>query len=615
MFKKLAFGALLLLICFIALNIQNTYGQENLVKVKSEAIELSVDNIYIPCEDPSNAICTPYPEKQTHPDPANPDHELGLTSSGLPPDTLIYIAGCINTTTGVRCTTGLSELDTLLNSMVGGDSMNPDPSHHFKVLNNPVKTDANGDLTVIVRSFTQQITTHFFNGYLIESQNLGPTTTANQPSVVPEEAIHLQNFTKSTPVPKPIRVRPKKPINKFTDQDPKGRLFDIKSLEPVSGVEASLLNSFKNLFSYKSIINPQIVQANGEFNFWVPNGIYYLSFGKIPPTHSWPIEMTNVHPNYSLAYYCDNEVKNDENGSVPLYYDQFSIIEYNKLVHCDVPLDPGTNAPIRSMVKTIDYGLSKSTSDNSLNYTGKVTHPFTKVQLVGETSSRVVAEIEADKLGYWKISLPQAIYPLTTDGLPDKVLLKYTKKDLTGKQIFKPVEGISFEPILSYIEGYSYDKNNQILSNAKVGVKQKNSDNVVFLSKSDKNGYFRIGSQYLPSFPYDLVFSGNSADNIVVSTSEFVNSNKDFLVTEKLNLVNTQNRDINLTTASTSSFRNLKTGQDQFPADEVVKNKPEDKQTKSSLSLFFGLILILIVGGLVVFKLVKAKNSSPPVSL
>ena len=606
-----------LVLMFVALFFLNSSlikaQESNTVMVKSEAIELDVASIYIPCEDPLDPNCEPYPENTVHPDPANPDHELGLSNQGFPPNTDVYLVGCINTGSGIHCTTGSQELDEMLNNLPGGDTMIPDPSYQFKALTNPVKTDENGNLSVIVRSFTPQVTSHIFNAYLVYEENTSPTSVAITPLVTPEEALHLQTFTQVTPTEIPIRVRPNQVIRRHLDWDPKGRLFDIKSLEPVTGIEVTLLDNFRNLFSYKSIINPQLVQANGEFNFWVPNGIYYLQFAKLPETHLWPVDMKNVHPNYSLAYYCDPEVKDSENLAVPLYYNQFSIIEFNKLVHCDVPIDPGTNTPWRSPVRTIDYGLTRGTLDGSFTYSGKVTHPFTKVQLVAQSTDKIVKEVEADKLGFWRTTLLASSYPLTNEGIADSIVLRYIKKDLTGSQAFESIGGLTLEPLLSYVEGYAYDQGGNIIANAKVGIKQKNSDKVIYLTTADDKGYFRIGTQYLPSLPYDLVFSNSDNNlNVMITSSQFLKANTKYLQDKQLNLISANNREVPLATVSISSFRAIKGGQPQ------VGQEAESQQaaiTKSANPFSLILITILLIASMIgILFLVLKKKPSLPIS-
>ena len=610
MLKRFWFGVFFLLVLVFWYSGSSQAQTPNLVKIKSEAIELNVDAILMPCENPADSLCAEFPVGGTHPDPNNHNHEFLISNGGFLPNTDIYIVGCINTPRGTKCTTGESNLDTLLNSLPGGDIMNKDRLYEFKAVANPVRSDNSGEISVIVRSYTERITTHMFNAYYIDEQDLSVTTTSTKAFVTPREALHLETFSQSTPTPRPVTGRPRVVIRRGVDQDPKGRSFDIKSLEPISGVEVTLLDNFKKLFEYKSINNPQTVKEDGEFSFWVPNGIYFLNLAQLPASHTWPVALDRVHPNYGIAYFCDPDVKNDKNEPVSLYYEQFSIIEYNKLVHCDVPLDPGNNTPYRSEVKTIDYGLSRSSQDSTLYYTGKVSHPFTKVELVGAESGELASSTEADKFGFWKLSLPGSSYPLTTGGIPDKIILKYTKKDLTGVAEFSPVNGVTFEPLLRYIEGYAFNAAGQVIPFAKVGIRQVDTDTVAYLTTADAKGFFRLGTQYLPSFPYDLVFTNpETNESIVVTSWEFVKDNKDYLVSEGLNLVKDENRQPAMVTASIASLSSLnprsRTGEKISPPPGQV---PAVSGNPAFFTLLFLSILVLAIAVLFFFKLFKREN-------
>jgi len=544
MHKKLLSISLAILINLILFSFP-IFAQET-TDTKSEAIELNIDAIYQPCEDPADSLCVTYPTNvANHPDPVHIDHEFGLSAEELPANTDVYIVGCIDTADGARCTTGNTNLDNLLNNIPGGDQMNADPTHELKVLENPKKTDAGGKLnSVIVRSYTAQSTSHFFNGYYITKTGANPTSAVtpianNNDLTVKQTSIEFQIAT-----PSPI-VRPKIKFRALNN-DPKGRFFDSQSLEPIPEGEVSLLNNLKKLFVYQKLENPQKVKINGEFNFWVPNGLYYLDITKKPINHSWPITINKVNNNYSKAYYCDPEIKDEKNQTVPLYLQQYSITEFNKLVHCDIPFDPGTNTPYRSEVKTVSYSSYRTNSNTATSFTGRVTHPLTIITLKGELTAKVVATTIADKLGSWKIIVNSSSYPLKPDGSPDRLIAVYNKVDLTtNMQSSTVVNGLTLEPILTYIEGFAYDQTGKLLPLAKVGYHQLGTEKNVYITTSDSKGFFRIPTRYLPSFGYELIFvpSGSVAP-VVFTTSQFAQKNNEYLKTNNLNLLTKVNKDL-----------------------------------------------------------------------
>jgi len=427
--KYWLFSFFILLVFLIIFSFPNTLAKEKTTtQVKNGPVELGIDQIYEPCEDPTDLLCVPN-TLSIHPDPVNIDHEFGLTADDLPPDTDIYIVCCISTNNNLRCTTGNNALDAKLNAVLGGDQMNPHPSHSFRSLENPKKTNVVGVLeTTVVRSFTPHVTTHFFYGYYLTDDKV----KTNKEIVIPTlQTLKQGTFDFETATPSPTK-RPKKRRIAFKNIDPKGRFFDIKSLEPIPEGEITLLNNLKKIFIYQDLTNPQEVKINGEFNFWVPNGIYYLNLSKKPEGYSWPVKIDDINTNYLKAYYCDNEVKNEKNQSMPLYLDQYSIIVNNKLVHCDVPLDPGTNIPYRSDVKTVNFTHSKTANGLTTLFTGHVTHPLTIVSLKGVATEKTIATKPADKLGFWEITIQSSDYPLKTDGAPDQLIAVYKKVDLTN---------------------------------------------------------------------------------------------------------------------------------------------------------------------------------------
>jgi len=609
MSKKILSISLIILINLVLFSFP-VFAQES-TDVKSEAIEFNIDAIYQPCENPSNSLCVPYPSTvANHPNPVHIDHEFGLSAEGLPVNTNVYIVGCINTAEGARCTTGDVNLDNLLNNIPGGDQMNADPTHEFKALENPKKTDAGGNLTnVIVRSYTPQSTSHFFNGYYITKAGNSPTLAvtpiaSNDDLTIKQTSIEFQQAT-----PSPT-IRPSKVKFRAAHNDPKGRFFDSQSLEPIPEGMVSLLNNVKKLFVYQKLENPQKVKINGEFNFWVPNGTYYLDIIKKPTNHSWPLTIDKVNIYYSKAYYCDPEIKDEKNQTVPLYLQQYSITEYNKLVHCDVPFDPGTNTPYRSDVKTVSYSSSRTNNNTATNFTGRVTHPLTVITLKGELTEKIVATTFADKLGSWKILVNNINYPLKPDGSPDRLIVVYNKVDLTtNTQSTTGVNGLTLEPILTYVEGFAYDEDGKLLPLAKVGYHQLGTEKNVYITVSDSKGFFRIPTRYLPGFGYELIFvpSGSVAP-VVFTTSQFAQKNIEYLKTNHLNLLTKVNKDL----LSINKAQNLN-GDNETSNDGKNTNQNNITGTSSGnkissqmmIAIIVVFILLMILTAVVVVILIK----------
>jgi len=611
--KKIIIGGLIIFLSLFFLKAITSSAQEGtFLRTKSEPIQLNIDSIYIPCENPSDPICSPYPtDISEHPVPNQIDHELSLSAENFPPNVDVYIVGCIDSSTGARCSTGDSNLDNLLNGIPGGNIMSPDPSHQFKALKNPVKTSPDGILeNVIVRSFTPQTTSHYFISYYITQVDIssGSENITSYPSYNSIQLGEIKDFTVPTLIPT-LRPTTAPRVRRARQEgyDPKGRLFDSQSLEPIPEGEVILLDNLKKIVTLSNFKNPQQVKSNGEFTFWVPNGIYYLEISKKPLDYIWPIELNQVHPNYKKAYYCDPEVKDEKNQPVSLYINQYPILEYNKLVHCDVPLSP-QSTPYRSDVKTIDFSIMRTDNNTSTLFAGKVSHPLTKISLKGETTERVVATTTADKLGFWQITLKNSSYPLKGDGLPDRLIAVYKKIDLTGTNTdVLEIKGNIFEPILTYVEGYAYSKEGELLPLAKVGYKQLGLNKNVFITTADKSGFFKIPTQYLPSFSYEIVFLPvNSVKPIILSTSEFLEKNLDYLGEKKLNLLTNINKDILLTNIENKSDEQaVNIG---FDSNENKKSLLQKVNTVNRTWLIIIVSVLLAFSGVVITVFIRNLN-------
>lgn len=574
--------------------------------MKDQPIDLDIEAIYQPCENPNHELCVPYPTNLPHPESSKQDHEFGLISEGLPSNTDYYIVGCINTENGAKCTTGNSQLDNFLNSFNGGDVLTKDPTYEFKALENPKKSDNQGTLQIVVRSYTPYSTSHFFKAYRLINQ-----TIVNVSTIEKGVKQGIINFTTSAPTQQPTRKRVRE-IN----HDPKGRFFDIRSLEPIPEGEITLFNQDKKQFNYKNLINPQPVKINGEFNFWVPNGIYYLNPNSLPTGYIWPVKIEDIDPNYLKAYYCDPEVKDKNNKSAPLYLEQYPIYEFNKLVHCDFPLNPGTNLPYSYDVKTVSFSNFRNADNSKITFSGKVTHPLTIVYLKEIKKNRIIAKTYADKFGYWLLTLDKKSYPLDEEGLPMKITVSYQKIDLTGKKTYQEKKSdIEFEPILSYIEGYAYDENNQIIPNARVGYEQQGTSKVVYLTIANNQGYFKIPTVYLPTFSYKLVFLGQKKEKpTLISTSNFIKNNSSYLQKTKIDLLKTKNDQLppeKLIKFIDSSLNkdNQLNNQNNFPQSQNI-NQKDNNQRLRQLTITIVILFTLIIITVSFIYIKKKKDSS-----
>lgn len=462
------------------------------------------------------------------------DHIAKIEGGGFPVGKPIYIVGCVSTPSGIKCTTGDSTLNTQVNQ-TGFSVTNDIPGYEFKAVNNPI-TSENGTVSVIVRSYIPTAMDHLFFGIVevTQAEYQGEAKT-----------ITYGTFGFSDDPQKCISI----------NWDPKGRVFDSVSLEPLPGVEITLLDNKKNAVVMPGVKNPIITSDDGVFNFFVPSGIYYLDPKK--NNYQFPLNLSDVNKNYSQAYYCDKKV-----GS-SLYTSQLPINEENELIHCDVPLKPKAN-PYQSEPKLMNYGymvLGKSTK-----FFGRFSHPLVLINLKQE--NKLLTTTKADKFGSWDITIDNDkisslggeieieafknpnFYPITTASpssnniFEKKIgLLNILKKIYLSifKQVFS--QSIStkviFHPILRYIEGHAYNNQKELIPNAIVRVVVEMNGHIYHETKADSNGFFVIFPNNLPIFPYYLEIIDPKKPNIknTQTTSSFIKFNKTYLEKNNINLI------------------------------------------------------------------------------
>jgi hypothetical protein len=541
------------------------------------------------------------------------DHIAKIEGSGFPIEKQVYIVGCISTSTGIKCTTGDTNLNQQVNQI--GFSVTEDiPDYFFKAVTNPVVTQ-NDTVSVIVRSATPKTENHIFFGIVKvdESTYQGAAKT-----------ITYGTFGFSEDPKKCIGIR----------WDPKGRVFDSVSLEPLPGVEVTLLDNNKNIFSAIGLENPVITKDDGLFNFFVASGNYYLSPKK--NNYQFPLNLTEVNSKYSQAYYCDPKV-----GS-QLYNRQLPIIEENELIHCDVPLKP-LGVPYQSEPKSINFGNMNLGS--STKFFGQFTHPLVFVRL--SQANNLLAQTIADKFGSWEITIASDkissqggevvveaiknpnLYLLPSSGSETSPisssnggLLNFLNKFFL--QIFKKVYSqtasnkIIFHPILRYIEGYAYNNNGEIVPNAVVRIIVQMNNKVYYETKADDNGFFSILPSDLPIFPYYIEITDPKKPNVKnnLTTSYFIKLNKNYLEKNNINLITAEkNNQIVVTSSSDSQLKKIsptKITDNNFLI-PTKTNTQLEKENQSSKNIILVVVIILIlliilVAGVIFYYIKKNKN-------
>src|SRR3989339_1758482 len=135
-------------------------------------------------------------------------------------------------------------------------------------------------------------------------------------------------------------------------------------------------------------------------------------------------------------------------------------------------------------------------------------------------------EIKVEKVNLTKLSQEKSLL--------DKVMSFFVNKvnAQASIRIEEPIatpKPVGFNPILSYIEGYAYDKTGAIIPNAKIAVKLKANKEIFYQTTADENGFFMIYLNHLPFFEYYFDITAPNGITVTQTTTEFKNLNQDYL--------------------------------------------------------------------------------------
>jgi hypothetical protein len=166
------------------------------------------------------------------------------------------------------------------------------------------------------------------------------------------------------------------------------------------------------------------------------------------------------------------------------------------------------------------------------------------------------------------------------------------------------VKPMGFDPILSYIEGYTYNESGTVISNATVTVKLKADDQVFYKTTADESGFFAIYSNSLPFFEYYLEITNPAVGTPVKqTTSEFIALNQDYLASENLDLIKS--------TRAGEPIINPETGRENIilsTPTPAAASQPSAKVGNQMIALVFVLLFLIVAVGAILFYIVKKRQ-------
>ena len=255
------------------------------------------------------------------------------------------------------------------------------------------------------------------------------------------------------------------------------------------------------------------------------------------------------------------------------------------------------------------------------------------VELVEDGNGKALSKT-SDKDGYWLVQIRKEVlsqegfsieliknpqyYPLTRSNtsffgkLLDRVISLFVK-EVSAQQSIRigdPVDPtpttsmsgktvIKFEPILDYVEGFSYDDSNKVVPNAKVNVRLTANNKIFYTTTSDDSGFFAIYPKNLPPYEFYLeVVDPATGKTSKQTTSEFVEMNRSYLDSEKVNLIKATKYNQKVVDPVTGKLNII---------DKNYNPEPQNKQevtTNSSAKAGFNLTTLIIAGVIILLVVV-----------
>ncbi len=530
-----------------------------------------------------------------------------------------------------------------------------------KVTPAKIPTDAAGKTTIPLmewQSYTQYLTRRSF--YAIYPLPVEITPTATHTPTPPLSALPTTQITQivrgggqqqdtlsfpsSTPIPTntPIATAtpqvtpsttplPTPPIVRAA-WDPRGRIFDMASLEPVGQGKITLKqkrpdNIFDAGYATQEnllILNPFPVDNSGIYIFYVVKGEYTLQPQFVGYRHPTTREITSMHPNAKKIYTSE------------LYMaDSPAIIEAGTIEYRDLPMQRISGEQTESDI--LIYSEHRmSDADGNLVYSGAVSYPYAELHIktcLNGESGELCKENRIfdystggpDNEGEFTVHLDQrqlesGEYYVRSFKKVDLRTLPLSRRipsfwHTISKMFLQqftvyavdanPDRGV-IQPIPAYIEGIAYNRQGDTYENTTIHLHKPGVQKPVYTTQTGSDGFFRILSDYIPRETYTIrIADTNIQDEI--STSRFLAQNAAYIEGEKI--------DPYTQIVSTNDTR-AEIGR-RFPADVSATPRaeaPPEVAVSNSVTGQIVLILIFVTVcaggvGFLIYKKYKEKKS------
>jgi hypothetical protein len=332
--------------------------------------------------------------------------------------------------------------------------------------------------------------------------------------------------------------------------DPLGYVFDAQTLGLIQGAVVTIYDAGKTPPAMVPVgplagqvaTNPYPTTNTGNFSFFTEAGKYILTVEGV--YNGKQIEMADpstVNAQYAKA------------GFTNLYKPGSTIVEEEgQTVRTDIAVKTvGAPAlvlppPVLVDINKIGQGENIQLSGQVLNYTPAA--PNAKVVVIytdpiTQQTQKAPIDVALDVNGRFLFKAPQVLESnpdYLISGIDVEALSSAAKTQTFFDKVNSKIaslfnslfvvhaaqsSAISIDPIPSYLEGITKDANGVILPSAEVGVYLEGNSVPVFKTKSDAQGHYVIGSQFVPPLQYEIRYTTSKGQVIKLSTRDYLKQN------------------------------------------------------------------------------------------
>lgn len=509
------------------------------------------------------------------------------------PNSVAYIAECLDNIpgeVGPLCTTGNSEIDKELFCTATDRDINP-KCDRFTYLNEKVGYTLSRD---------EHYGYYWIeNGTAVKKDPPTALRTNGLGAIIPAEVeiqsytpeLHMRRFVLfTTGVDEErsqsgvggqqqdiLRFEQRSQSCRGTPYDPEGRVFDALTLEPLPQADVyvkqlkeggnrlmpSDFSSEVASAAHLNISNPYTTSIIGYFNFLlIPEQYYRLEASKSGYSMMKKADVSKLPTNAAKIYF------DDKTGRTAYFFeDSDAFYQGTELLRFDIPLMPNSGVGQTSPIEILTKNETQSPDGRYIIFEGQVTHPFAKATAqVCSDDPKVCNNPQVftsqnggpDEMGNFSIQLDQSLlqagqkFELSFEAVNLASATIVKKEDIFDKiiswmhkTIFGEVQAQestnrvtveSIQPIISYIEGFAYDTDGNLMPNATVSLYVDFMDQPVYYTTANENGYYKITSENIPNSKYVIKYTSveDPEKESTITTSQFTKQNEEFHTIEEI---------------------------------------------------------------------------------